>query len=140
MNGPAGQLAMRGWMLAASTHHEELPSAPVSLNYPCMVRTREAGTLQEWVYLVSSCRVNGFPWAQRVIDAIKELPGEKQQTCGMAFDGEGIPHPISEVQKKAQLLFENHVDDARNITTSHGDGWRLRWAGFLHSLTWNSMH
>ena len=35
----------------------------------------------------------------------------------MAFDGEGIPYPISEVQKKAQLLFENHVDDARNITT-----------------------
>ena len=52
-----------------------------------------------------------------MIDAIKELPEEKQQTCGMAFDGEGIPYPISEVQKKAQLLFENHVDDARNITT-----------------------
>ena len=79
---------------------------------------------------------NGFPWAQRVLDAIQALPTAKQADCGIVFDGDGNPWAISEVQKKAQLLFEGHVDDARNITTY---SWRRvgPTIGLLGAIQWS---
>ena len=116
-NNPEWMALLANWLCAVGClrHRHITKSTPQRLS---------ASTIHAWCAQGKQAHSrNGFtwsapaPWAQRVIDAILELPTEKQQTCGMAFDGEGIPYPISEVQKKAQLLFENHVDDARNITT-----------------------
>ena len=119
MDGPA----IANWLCAVGClrHRHITKSSPQRLSastiHAWCSQGKQAHSRNGFTWSAPAEFTNGFPWAQRVIDAIKELPEEKQQTCGMAFDGEGIPYPISEVQKKAQLLFENHVDDARNITT-----------------------
>lgn len=60
---------------------------------------------------------SGFPWARKVLEAIQSLPEDKRSSCGLVFDREGVPYPISTVQRKAQILFEKHLGDAKNITT-----------------------
>ena len=38
---------------------------------------------------------SGFPWARKVLEAIQALPEDKRSSCGLAFDEEGVPYPIS---------------------------------------------
>ena len=122
-NNPEWMALLANWLCAVGClrHRHITKSSPQRLSastiHAWCSQGKQAHSRNGFSWSAPAEFTNGFPWAQRVIDAIKELPEEKQQTCGMAFDGEGIPYPISEVQKKAQLLFENHVDDARNITT-----------------------
>ena len=122
-NNPEWMALLANWLCAVGClrHRHITKSSPQRLSastiHAWCSQGKQAHSRNGFTWSAPAEFTNGFPWAQRVIDAIKELPEEKQQTCGMAFDGEGIPYPISEVQKKAQLLFENHVDDARNITT-----------------------
>ena len=122
-NNPEWMALLANWLCAVGClrHRHITKSTPQRLSastiHAWCAQGKQAHSRNGFTWSAPAEFSNGFPWAQRVIDAIQELPTEKQQTCGMTFDGEGIPYPISEVQKKAQLLFENHVDDARNITT-----------------------
>ena len=122
-NNPEWMALLANWLCAVGClrHQHITKSTPQRLSastiHAWCAQGKQAHSRNGFTWSAPAEFSNGLPWAQRVIDAILELPTEKQQTCGMAFDGEGIPYPISEVQKKAQLLFENHVDDARNITT-----------------------
>ena len=122
-NNPEWMALLANWLCAVGClrHRHITRSSPQRLSastiHAWCTQGKQAHSRNGFTWSAPAEFSNGFPWAQRVIDAIQELPDEKQLTCGMAFDGDGIPYPISEVQKKAQLLFENHVDDARNITT-----------------------
>jgi hypothetical protein len=51
---------------------------------------------------------SGFPWARKALEAIQSLPEDKLSSCGLVFGREGVPYPISTVQRKAQILFKKH--------------------------------
>ena len=130
-NNPEWMALLANWLCAIGClrHRHLTKSTPQRLSASTLhawcSQGKQAHSRSGFAWSAPSEFSNGFPWAQRVLDAIQALPAEKQADCGIVFDGDGNPWAISEVRRRPNYSLRAMWMMLATLLHTHGDEWDL---------------